>query len=133
MAGLTENRGVRQRPEEGFRRWFLNEYFELIIWYDRQGGDVTGFQLCLDRNRFERAFTWTKEYASTHFVSDAYVEKGVSHLATGILKGAGRTVSAEETQRLIAEKGELDDDLLAFVVEKIEGYNVREGRRLLPQ
>ena len=133
MAGLVENRGVRQRPEEGFRRWFLNQYFELIVWYDRQGGDVTGFQLCLDRNRFERAFTWTKEYASTHFVSDAYVEKGVSHLATGILKGAGRTVTQEEKEKLVAEQGELDDELLAFVVDKIEGYNVREGRHLLPQ
>jgi len=34
MAAITENRSVRQRPEEGFRRWFLNEFFDIIIWYE---------------------------------------------------------------------------------------------------
>ena len=44
---LKENLEVRQRENEGWRRWFVNSYFELIVWYEIKGGQLTGFQLCL--------------------------------------------------------------------------------------
>jgi len=116
---LEENKGVRQRPDEGFRRWFVNAYFEVIVWYDKPGGELTGFQLCVDRHQQEHAFTWTKEYAAHHFVSTSLQEPGVSRLATGILRGTGREISERDLNRLRDEQGDLDEALLAFIVEKV--------------
>ena len=31
---LVEYRNVRQIRGEGHRRWFSDEYFDLIVWYD---------------------------------------------------------------------------------------------------
>jgi hypothetical protein len=55
---LTEIAHARQIAGEGHRRWFTDKYFELIVWYDRAGGSVTGFQLCYDKTGSERALTW---------------------------------------------------------------------------
>ena len=43
---LQEWKQARQRPEEGDRRWFRDERFDLIIWYE--SGVIVGFQLCYD-------------------------------------------------------------------------------------
>src|SRR5438105_15406914 len=47
------------------RRWFFDEYFDLIVWYD---WDLTirGFQLCYDKPGHERALTWTMERGFRH-------------------------------------------------------------------
>ncbi len=47
------------------RRWFFDDYFDLIIWY---GADqaVAGFQLCYDLAGAEHALTWKKEKGLEH-------------------------------------------------------------------
>ena len=40
---LSEIRNPRQVPGEGFRRWFTDEYFDLIVWYD-EARRLIGFQ-----------------------------------------------------------------------------------------
>lgn len=32
---LVENKNVRQRKDEGVRRWFLDDYFDFIVWYNK--------------------------------------------------------------------------------------------------
>lgn len=127
--GLRENTGVRQRPDEGYRRWFLNRTFELIVWYDAPGRTVTGFQLCLDRRGVERAFTWTTTYASNHFVSEPGTERGAGGQPTGILKGAGRPVTEAELDKLIRERGDLEVGLLDLVVGQIRAHRDRQSAR----
>lgn len=123
MAALTENKNVRQRPEEGFRRWFLNEYFDLIIWYESREGELTGFQLCYDRGVSERAFTWQRGKRSSHFVSSGSDERGAPWIATAVLHGDAGPVPAEVLDRLRDEQGELDGALLTLVTETAERYN----------
>lgn len=122
---LVENTGVRQRPEEGFRRWFVSPFFELIVWYETEGAAVSGFQLCVSRNAAERAFTWTKDYTSSHFVSESLTEPGNSGMATGVLKGDGRRYSEEVVARFEAEAADLEPLLRALVAEKLREYNRR--------
>ena len=55
----------QQARVKGFRRWFADEEMELILWY-AESGELTGFQLCYDVPRKERAFTWKKEQGLTH-------------------------------------------------------------------
>ncbi len=123
MGKLTENKTVRQRPEEGFRRWFLNEYFDLIVWYESRGGQMTGFQLCYDRHHDERAFTWERGKQSSHFVSSGADERGRPWIATAILHGDAGPVPAEVIARLESENGEIEDPLFATVLERLSAYN----------
>jgi len=120
---LKENTDVRQRPQEGWRRWFVNAYFELIVWYESEAGPLVGFQLCLSRNQRERAFTWTTDYVSSHIVSDSFLEKGISKMATGILRGDGGKISEEEIRKFEAESWAIDPDLRTLVLEKIRANN----------
>jgi hypothetical protein len=45
-----------QAATKGDRRWFSDDYFDLIVWYD--ANTITGFQLCYDLPGNERALTW---------------------------------------------------------------------------
>lgn len=127
MSALSENTTVRQRPEEGFRRWFLNEYFDLILWYESRGGDLVGFQLCYDRHRDERAFTWETGKQSSHYVSSGADERGRPSIATAILHGDAGAVPEEVIDRLVSERGDLDGVLLETIVERIRAYNERQA------
>jgi hypothetical protein len=68
---LAEIRDVRQIPGEGFRRWFSDGDFDLIVWY--AGGEIAGFQLCYDKGRRERALKLL--YPKVAPVADVQVTK----------------------------------------------------------
>lgn len=124
MADLVENRSVRQRPEEGFRRWFVNDFFDLIVWYESaRSEDPIGFQLCYDRHVNERAFTWQRGKRSSHYVSGGTDEAGYPWIATAVLHGDAGPVPPEVLDRFRREQGELPAGLLAQVVATVETYN----------
>ncbi len=58
---LRELADVRQIPGEPRRRWFADDYFDLIVWFDKRG-QIIGFQLCYDLPRDEHALTWHEEH-----------------------------------------------------------------------
>lgn len=127
MSALVENKNVRQRPDEGFRRWFVNEYFDLIVWYESASSDEpTGFQLCYSRHLNERAFTWQRNKQSSHFVSSGSDQRGMPWIATAVLHGDAGPVPDEVFARLREEQGELDDALLERVIETARAYNARD-------
>jgi hypothetical protein len=57
----------KERAADGNRRWFADDFFELMVWYDERS-NAEGFQLCYDRGRRERALTWTKANGLRHDV-----------------------------------------------------------------
>ncbi|UCF98712.1 MAG: hypothetical protein JSV89_04035 [Spirochaetaceae bacterium] len=63
---LWEVRNPRQIKGEGPRRWFTDEYFDLIVWYEKDGAAVRGFQLCYDKGYNERALTWWRDGGFDH-------------------------------------------------------------------
>ena len=127
MSELVENKNVRQRPDEGFRRWFLNDYFDVIIWYESAAGEMSGFQLCYNRSVDERAFTWHRNKRSSHFVSSGADERGTPWIATAVLHGDAGPVPPDVLDRLQREQGDLDDQLLRFIVKEATSYNERFG------
>ena len=62
---LVEIKDVSQDDEPGYRRWFIDNYFDLIIWYD-DDDTITGFQLCYDKAEAERSLTWIKDRGFSH-------------------------------------------------------------------
>src|SRR5262245_665816 len=68
---LEELKNVSQSPRvKGHRRWFADNEMELIAWYS-ESGEVSGFQLCYDIGRQERAFTWRRDKGLTHSSIDS--------------------------------------------------------------
>ena len=62
---LRELADVRQIPGEPRRRWFADDYFDLIVWFNKKGESI-GFQLCYDLPGEERALTWHKNTGFSH-------------------------------------------------------------------
>ena len=67
---LEEFHDVRQRPEEGFRRYFSSNYFKLWVWYESDKKTLIGFQLLWGGDDKENAITWKKGYISHTQVAD---------------------------------------------------------------
>ncbi|MBI3159510.1 MAG: hypothetical protein HYZ26_07920 [Chloroflexi bacterium] len=59
---------VRQNKGEPRRRWFADDYFDLILW--ESGGEFTQMQLCYDRDRDEHALIWRSQGGFAHFRVD---------------------------------------------------------------
>jgi hypothetical protein len=91
---LVENRDVRQVPGEGTRRWFSDDYFDLILWYER--GLIIGFQLCYDKEARERALTWHRPGRYLH----TRVDDGEAPLTF-------------KMSPVLAQDGEFDTELVA--------------------
>lgn len=64
---LNEIKDVRQNPGEGFRRWFRDQEFDLIVFYpDDEMAEISGFQLCYRRNGDEKVLTWYRHRGYQH-------------------------------------------------------------------
>ncbi|MBN2657953.1 MAG: hypothetical protein JXR86_12900 [Spirochaetales bacterium] len=55
---MTEIENVRQIPDEGLRRWFIDKDMDLILWYEDDKADPTGFQISYDKRSVQRTVTW---------------------------------------------------------------------------
>jgi len=84
---MTEIPNVRQIRGEGRRRWFCDDYFDLIVWYRAE--DISGFQLCYDRHGSPRAWTWTADHGRCHHGIDDGDDPLLGHKATPILVADG--------------------------------------------
>ena len=112
---LTE---VRQVPDEGFRRWFRDGYFDLIVWYDADAsgnpvGEPTGFQLCYDRGRRERAVTWRRTGTFVHErVDDGEV---LGPKRTPVMQSAGAFDATGMVARFERESYRIDNAVVQLV------------------
>lgn len=121
MGNIVEIEGVRQRPEEGFRRWFSNSFFDIVFWYDEPQGELTGIQFCYGKPHSEKAFTWERTTRSHHYVS----EQRKGNAATGILRGDAGTIPPAVIKRFEEEGNQMDQEMLQMVQEKITEYNLK--------
>lgn len=117
---LREVRNVRQIEGEPSRRWFGDEFFDLIVWYDKYKA-IIGFQLCYDLHHDERALTWIKGRGYNHNRIDDGESLAGGYKATPILVKDG----AFEHDRIASLFGEasreLDHEVAELVMEKING------------
>ena len=117
---LKEWEGVRQRLDEGRRRWFTDDQFDLILWYD-DSDQLLGFQLCYDKPAGERAITW---FASGTY-SHAKVDDGESKFgtkATAVLVSDGVFDSVAVAERFEAAAGNVEHGIVRLVIERLKEY-----------
>ncbi len=122
---VREVQGARQVPGEGFRRWFTDQYFDLIVWYDGDSPDgaIAGFQLCYDKFNRERALTWRKNKGFTHEkVDDGEGPFALQAKMTPILLPDGVFDAEGVTRRLSEQSAEMDPAVARFILGTLAGY-----------
>jgi hypothetical protein len=122
---LSEIRNARQVEGEGFRRWFTDDYFDLIVWY---GDDraLIGFQLCYDKQVRERALTWTREHGFQHNRIDSGEVPGHSKM-TPIIIADGTFNTGPVVERFRQASGDIDPQIASFVIDTARGYSAAGG------
>jgi hypothetical protein len=129
---LAEIKGARQIPGEGFRRWFTDDDFDLIVWYDAppaaaavgaRGGlsSLKGFQLCYDKTGRERALTWTREHGFQHNRIDSGEVPGHAKM-TPVIMADGEFSGDVVAEQFRARASRLDPALARFVYAAVKGY-----------
>jgi len=118
---IVEMENVRQRPEEGTRRWFSDDDFDLIIWYSH-AGELLGFQLCYDKQGTERAFTWKTDGSFTHSRVDSgdSVLSGMKKTAVLIADGTPAPQTVADAFRSAATG--LDPEIVDLVYQKVVSF-----------
>jgi hypothetical protein len=115
---LRELSHVRQALGEHRRRWFADDYFDLIVWVGN-GGECIGFQLCYDISGDEHALTWQKKTGFKHHRVDSG-ELQRPYKATPILVADGVLDFARLTHLFQERSRIMDQQVARFVLGKIE-------------
>ena len=125
---LTEIQNARQVEGEGIRRWFMDDYFDLIVWYDDQKS-LIGFQLCYDKQRRERALTWTRDHGFQHNRIDSGETPGHSKM-TPIIVADGAFSRDPVAERFHVASASIEPGIARFVHEMLLQYP--SSREALP-
>ncbi len=118
---LREVTNVRQISGDPPRRWFSDEFFELIVWF-APDKSIHGFQLCYDIENKPRALTWFRDLGYTHDGIDDGETAGGANKASPVLVPDGIFDSYHIAAKLAAAGGELPDDIRELVTTKISEY-----------
>ncbi len=102
------------------RRWFSDDYFDLIVWLDRDS-TFSGFQLCYDIRQSEHALTWTREAGFSHERVDEGDENPAKNRSP-ILVPDGLFPVQDIIERFFARSGDIDGRVRDFVVDKLRQY-----------
>ena len=125
---LKEIRYIRQIEGEPRRRWFENEYFDLIVWFDHDGG-ILEFELCYDKTKNQRALRWEGPERYSHF----RVDDGEHHAGRGksspILLRDPRFDREKVLRRFELESAGLEHGIARLVQEKIAQCPLRRSAK----
>jgi hypothetical protein len=117
---LTEIRNPRQIEGEGFRRWFTNDFFDLIVWY-AEDRTLIGFQLCYDKQDHERALTWTREHGFQHNRIDSGEVPGHAEM-TPVIIADGEFSRDPVAERFRKASGQIEPAVARFVYETVKKF-----------
>jgi hypothetical protein len=117
--GMREIKNVKQNEPGILRRWFSDEYFDLVVWTDPNGERI-GFQLCYDIDGHERALTFLKG-SYRHTKIDTGDELPTAN-KTPILSADGVFDAGRILSRFIEASASIDKDMRAYVIAGIRAY-----------
>ena len=121
---MYELNNTRQIDGEHFRRWFSDEVFDLIVWYNDRP-HISGFQLCYRLGNIERALTWYKDRGFFHTIVDDGDSWDSGFKMTPILV-AGGTFDKNKILPLFQKSAaEIDQEVARFVYSSIKKYPFR--------
>jgi hypothetical protein len=121
---MHETKNVRQIDGEPFRRWFWSDFFDLIVWIS-DNKEIAGFQLCYDKNRYQRVLTWKKDAGYSHDRIDDGEISPNKYKATPILTADGIFEEKKIAELFKEESGSIDKLISDFIYSKILEYGIK--------
>ena len=117
---LEESEYVRQVKGEPKRRWFSDDYFDLIVWVD-ESNIILGFQLCYDKAGDPRVLNWHDQGYSHLGIDDGEGRIGKPK-STPILVSGGTFNKVEVIETFKKACAKIDTQVSTFILEKIKKY-----------
>ncbi len=124
MAGPTliaEIPYVKNIDNEPRRRWFADDDFDLIVWYDPDGR-IVGFQLCYDTKKDQRSFTWKESGTLRHDRIDDGEGNPGRYKSSPILIPDDSFDAPRVAERFMARGALLDPPIFAIVIQKLKEW-----------
>lgn len=120
---LIEYANVAQKEADHgvFRRWFGDDYFDLIVWYDEKR-TITGFQLCYDRYFHPHALTWKKDTGAVHESVDEGNITGRIKM-TPVLMSDGYFPGDEVYAKFTEASRDIERKIRKLVLKQIKKYH----------
>jgi hypothetical protein len=121
---MKEILNVSQIPGEPRRRWFSDDYFDLIVWFDPRG-ETFGFQLCYDNKQNPRSLTWLRDKGFAHEGIDDGDDPLLGYKSTPILVPNGPFEVRKIQTRFREASTGLPEGITRLVLEKIQAFSKR--------
>ena len=115
---MQEFVGVRQRTDEGFRRYFVSDFFKLWVWYDFDKTAIQGFQLLWGGDDHESAITWRSDGTFSHREIADEGSAGASKM-TQVLEGDAGQIRPSTIHIFRKYAAKIEQSLVGLVVSKI--------------
>ena len=115
---LTERADIRQNSGESHRRWFSDDYFDLIVWFN-ESDDIILFQLGYDPDGVDSLFEWRPASGLSHFTVDAAGRRPARHARTPFLVPAQAPDVTALADRFNAQVGTIEPSIVDFVLDKL--------------
>ena len=104
------------------RRWFSDNYFDLIVWEDEKR-DIVRFELCYNKFKDEHAYVWNQQDGYDHLKVDDG-EDGTERSKMSPIFVADGYFDREALAAKFLEAGkDIDQDIAQFVYSKLKDYN----------
>jgi hypothetical protein len=117
---LQEIPNVRQFPDDPERRWFSDDYFDLIVWFGKARA-IIGFQICYNKPKDEHALTWYKDSGYIHNRIDDGERPG-SPKGSPILVQDGMFDNSKIAEMFKERSGNIDPGIRTVVYRKLLKY-----------
>ncbi len=98
---------VRQIPGEARRSWFIDDDFDLIVWFDACD-EMIGFQLIYDKLQQPHALTWKPSSGFQHDTVDDGESRPGRYKASPILQTDGAFQSTRVADHFRQAAAQLD-------------------------
>lgn len=119
---LREIKGVDQKTPGRTKRWFQDEYFDLIAWHDPKG-TILQFQLCYGREtRDERVLEWRRGLGFQHLKTEERAAFKAGRDDDWALRLDRQFANGPLRGRFLAASVEVPELLREFVEDKIEEF-----------
>ena len=118
---MREDINIRQIPGDLRRRWFSSADFDLIVWFNDDGG-FAGFQLCYDKAGIERSLVWRPSGGFSHMVVDDGEHRYGKHKASPVLVPDGYFDARRIRGAFFSEAASLPEEIKSYVLETLERH-----------
>lgn len=122
---LKELADIKQFAGEPRRRWFADEYFDLVVWQDASK-EIVEFELSYDKSKNQRAIRWGKPVGYAHYRVDDGDWPG-KHKASPVLLPDGYFDFGKIARLFARESKTIEKKIAKFVYEKILQFAVYPG------